>query len=75
MNATCANLTMTVTGARAGDTTVATPTGIAGGVETLRLSWQSWVSANDTVTIRECELDGVARNPVAQTWRADVWRH
>ena len=76
LNGSCSNLTITVTGGRAGDTTIATPQG--NGVPSIvsgTTNWFAWVSANDTVTIRACETQGIAINPGAETWRADVWRH
>ena len=72
---TCSNLTITVTGARAGDTAIATPTGTAGGAETLGVNWNTWVSGNDTVTLRLCADNAGPADPASQTWRADVWRH
>jgi len=69
----CSTLTVTVTGARVGDTADATPTAIAGGSTTLSVGWNAWVSANDTVTVRECAF--AAANAGAETWRVDVWRH
>ena len=71
--ATCSNLTVTVTGARAGDSVDASPSAVAGGTETLSMSWSAWVSANDTVTVRVCAFAN--GNPAAETWRVDVWRH
>jgi hypothetical protein len=71
----CINLTMTVTGARAGDTAIATPTAVANGIETQGANWNWWVSANDTVTIRMCADNSGSSDPPSQTWRADVWRH
>jgi hypothetical protein len=71
--AACSSLTVAVTGARAGDTALATPTAVAGGIETLSIGWFAWVSANDTVTIRACAFQ--AGDAAAETWRVDVWRH
>ncbi|MDQ2914020.1 MAG: hypothetical protein M3T56_12285, partial [Chloroflexota bacterium] len=76
MQNACVNTTITVTGAVAGDTVVATPTAVAGGIETLDdVVYYAYVSAANTVTIRSCETTNTARNPGAQTWRVDVWRH
>ena len=71
----CSNLTITVTGALAGDTVVATPTAVASGIETALMSWNSWVSAANTVTVRACNFSTAAINPAAETWRVDVWHH
>ncbi len=74
---TCANIgTVTVTGAQVGDTAIATPTAVGGGIETLNVNWNSFVSAADTVTIRACNpLSLTGQNPGNQTWRAEVWQH
>lgn len=73
----CGNLgTITVTGAAAGDTVVATPTPVSNGVETLLLIWNAYVSSTNTVTIRACSVATLGtQNPDSQTWRADVWQH
>ncbi len=70
--------TISVTGAAVGDSVTATPDGdsSASGIEDSNLSWNAYVSATNTVTIRAC-------NPTAspidngndQTWRVDVWKH
>ncbi len=76
MQNACVSTTVTVTGAATGDTVVANPTPVAGGIETLDdVYWMAFVSAANTVTIRSCEGTNNARNPGAQTWRVDVWRH
>jgi hypothetical protein len=76
----CENLTVTVTGAAVGDSVVATLTPIAGGAETFvnatsHVNIKQWVSAANTVTVQECNEGSAAVNPVAQTFRVDVWRH
>jgi hypothetical protein len=73
--ATCSNAaTVTVTGANVGDTVMATPTSTSGGVETLDVSWNSFISSDNTVTIRICNV-GNKQDPPNQTWRVDVWQH
>lgn len=71
----CTNTNVTVTGAVAGDSVAATPTAVASGVETLVLSWNAYVSAADTVTIRVCNHTSGNKDPANQTWRVDVWQH
>ena len=64
VNGTCANLgTVTVSGVAptdTGDVVTATPIkstqGTASGIEALSLSWNAYVSAADTVTIKVCNL-------------------
>ena len=66
-----------VTGANVGDTVIATPEAISGGIETVDLIWNALVSASDTVTIRACNpltLLGV-NTANTQTWRVDIWQH
>jgi hypothetical protein len=78
VDGSCLNLTITVTGAVAGNTVVATQTPVAGGIETDADGiWTAYVSAANTVTVRVCDANPaqVAFNPVAQTWRVDVWQH
>jgi hypothetical protein len=70
---TCANQTVTVNGAAVGDTAIADPDNTAGGTQSLSLVWNAYVSAANTVTIRQCSA--VTSDPVNQTWRVDVWRH
>lgn len=78
---TCAAYgTITVTGAAVGDTVYASPSAVAGGIETVNLDWMAYVSAANTVTIRACHQNsniGAAAINTAdtQTWRADVWKH
>ena len=69
--------TITVTGAAVGDTVVATPTAVSGGIETLNLPWNAYVSAANTVSIRACNnvQEDSGQNPANQTWRVDVWQH
>lgn len=73
----CANYaTITVTGAAVGDTVVAAPTAVAGGIETVNLTWSAHVSAADTVVIRACNPTlGAINTADTQTWRVDVWKH
>lgn len=73
----CADIgTVTVTGATVGDTTTATPTPTTGGIETLLLNWNAYVSSSNTVTIRACSVATLGtQNPSSQTWRVDVWQH
>ena len=76
-SASCGNYgTITVTGAAVGDSVTATPTPIAGGIETVNLSWNASVTATNTVTIRACNSSGSNINTAnTQTWGADVWKH
>jgi hypothetical protein len=73
----CGNYgTITVTGAAVGDTVVATPTPVTGGIEAVDLSWSALVTATNTVTIRACNAaTSAVSTPDTQTWRADVWKH
>jgi hypothetical protein len=71
----CTNETVTVTGASTGDTVIATPTPVGGGIETGNVTWVSYVSSANTVTIRACKHSNGNHNPGAQTWRVDVWQH
>lgn len=69
--------TITVTGANIGDTVIATPEAISGGIETVDLIWNALVSATNTVTVRACNplaLLGV-NTANTQTWRVDIWQH
>lgn len=76
-NSACANYgAVTVTGAAVGDTVSATPTAVAGGIETVNLIWSATVTAANTVTIRACNPTLAAINTAdTQTWRADIWKH
>jgi hypothetical protein len=68
--------TVTVTGAAVGDSVIAAPTATSGGIETLTLSWNAYVSSPNTVTIRACNTSiSLGQNPSNQTWRADIWQH
>ena len=76
----CENLTATVTGAVVGDTVIATLTAVAGGAESFvtasaHIDIKQWVSAANTVTVQECNNGSAAVNPVAETFRIDVWHH
>lgn len=65
---TCSDLTMTVTGASAGDAVfLGTPNASlpAGG------TFFAWVSATNTVTVRYC-ADGTARDPASGSFRTTV---
>jgi hypothetical protein len=66
------DLTITVTGAASGDTCKANP---ASGIEA-GLSWDEWVSAADTVTVRlwyhQGALGSSSIDPAARNWRATV---
>lgn len=71
----CVNVAnITVAGAAAGDTAIATPTPVAGGIETMNLTWSAYASSANTVSIRSCWVSGTP-NPSPQTWRIDVWQH
>lgn len=76
-NSACGNYgTVTVTGASDGDTVVATPTAVAGGIETVNLTWNAIVTASNTVTIRACNGTlGAINTADTQSWRVDVWKH
>ena len=75
-SSTCQTATVTVTGANAGDTTVATPTPVSNGIDTASTTWNGWVSSSGTVTVRACNPTGSNTVSIAaQTWRADVWQH
>ena len=70
--------TISVTGAAVGDSVTATPDGdsSASGIEESNLSWNAYVSATNTVTIRACNPTGSPiDNGNDQTWRIDVWKH
>jgi len=67
---------MTVTGAAVGDSVGVAPTAVANGIETfVNTSWNAYVSAANTVTVRACKMATGTVNPAGQTWRADVWQH
>jgi hypothetical protein len=88
---TCSNLgTVTVSGVAAtdtGDVVTATPIkstqGTAAGIETLNLSWNAYVSAADTVTIRVCNAStspisigtGGGNLDSTQHWTVSVTQH
>ena len=72
---TCQDLTITVTGAAQGSTdnvTLAIPTALA---STAGVTFDQWVSAADTVTVRACDVTSGNPDPAAATVRADVWEH
>lgn len=72
----CGNLaSVSMLGAAAGDTVIATPTGITSGIESANLSWNAFAST-DTVTLRACNPTAAAIDlPDTQTWRFDLWKH
>lgn len=69
---TCQDLTITVTGAAAGDSCgVGAPaSGLGAGVHL-----HCWVSAANTCTIRACDVTSSGANPAAETYRCDTWQH
>ncbi|MEK9135238.1 MAG: hypothetical protein AAB451_02985 [Patescibacteria group bacterium] len=68
--------TTTITGVATGDTVIATPKPVASGIETLALTWSGYASTTDVVAIRVCNADYVsAKDPAAQDWRIDIWKH
>lgn len=86
----CSNLgTVTVSGVAptdTGDVVTATPIkstqGTASGIEALSLSWNAYVSAADTVTIRVCNLGGslsigtgAGNLDSTQHWTVSVTQH
>jgi len=75
--ASCANYaTITVTGAAIGDTVTATPSTAGGGIETVNLIWNAFVSSPNTVIIRACNPTAAAIDTAdIQTWRVGVWKH
>lgn len=66
----CSDLTMTVTGAAAGDTVAP---GIPAGSVPAGGFFSAWVSAANTVTVRFCTMS--SGNPASGTFRLDVWKH
>jgi hypothetical protein len=74
---TCDLLTITVTGAADGDTVVlGVPTALAASDN--YQSFNGYVSAADTVTVKRCNLTNAVTalsDPAAATVRADVWKH
>lgn len=68
---TCQDLTITVTGAAAGNTcSIGLATTLGTGVLT-----SCWISAANTCTVRACDVTSANGNPAAQTIRCDVWQH
>lgn len=69
--------TISVPGAAVGDSVVATPTAASGGIETVDLSWNAFVSSADHVIIRACNPTLLSDINTANTqgWRVDVWGH
>ncbi len=75
-NNSCSSLTLTVTGAAVGDSVSASPSAVAGGIETFTTtSWNAFVSSTNTVTARACKIGTNTVNPSGQTWRVDIWQH
>ncbi|HEY1179928.1 MAG TPA: glycosyl hydrolase family 28-related protein [Phytomonospora sp.] len=69
-NGAAADLTVTVTGAVAGDTvTLAPPSTIQAG-----LVWCGFVSAANTVTVRVMNASGAALTPISGGWKVNVVR-
>lgn len=67
---TCAELTITVTGANTGDNVaLGPPSSIEAG-----LSWSGYVSAANTVTVRLCNVTGSPIDPASASWRCVVTR-
>lgn len=70
-SASQAELTITVTGAAAGDTvSLGPPSGIESG-----LISDGRVSASNTVTVRLANITGSPIDPASATWRASVFKH
>ncbi len=69
--------TLIVSGAAVGDTVIATPAPATNGIEDVVLPWFAYISADDTVTIRACNILGVlgVNTDDTQSWRIDVWKH
>jgi hypothetical protein len=68
--------TITINGATTGNTVLAAPTPVSGGIESTDLSWNAYVSTDNTILIRACNLSSSNVNtPDTQTWRIDVWGH
>jgi len=71
----CAENTMTVTGALAGDSVFIDPTNTFASASTT-VVWSAWVSSGDTVTIRVCQTAASATaDYAAADFRADVFSH
>lgn len=67
------DLTITVTGAALSDTVAI---GVPNGSVPATGTFQAWVSAANTVTVRYQNNDLItARDPASGTFRADVWQH
>ena len=66
-----ADLTVTVTGVKSGDTVIATPPST---IET-SLTWCAFVSANDTVTVRIHTYGAGAVNPASGIWRITAFKY
>jgi hypothetical protein len=68
---TTAETTITVTGAAVGDDATAHPNS----APEAGLMWAATVTAANTVTLRLANVTSGAIDPVARTWRINVWGH
>ena len=66
-----ADLTVTIKGAKVGDTVIATPPST---IES-SLTWCAFVSAVDTITVRIHTYGAGAVNPASATWRITLLRY
>jgi hypothetical protein len=66
------DLTITVTGAAAGDVV---SLGLPTALQASGIMCSGFVSASDTVTVRCMDVTSSGPNPAAATVRADVWQH
>jgi hypothetical protein len=67
-SSTCATSTITVTGAQTGDTVqLGAPATVENGIV-----WSGYVSATNTVTVRECNVTTSTIDPASASWRASV---
>lgn len=66
----CEDLTLTVTGAAAGDTVAL---GVPDGSTVTNGAYSAWVSATNTVKIKFCTV--ISGDPASGSFRADVWQH
>lgn len=75
----CQEADVMLLGAAPGDMLIASPKAVeAGGVETKPLTWNAWVTAQNSVRLRLCSpttvLDG-SGDPAGQLWRFDLWKN
>lgn len=68
----CSDLTITVTGAVSGDCVSLGVPNVS--VPSVYATFTAWVSANDTVTVRYYNGDGVASNPASGTFKVMVMK-